>query len=501
MSSVGETLRRERLRKDLGLEQISRETKISARLLDAIEKDQFELLPGGVFAKSFVRQYARFLGLDEEEMAAEVEKAINPVGDLPSFAGTRSQPAFKVPPVAEWEGTGRSNSSVLPALALVVAVMLVCSAVYAWWQRSRRPAPVTPPIAAAQKAPAPAPKTAEPAPVTPAVANNPETPPKTDVSASAPLQEAAPAPAPVEGANPAATLQVSLTADAVAWVQVWADGKSVMIGKLKPSVAKTFAAVEGLRIRTGNAGSLLVTVNGKPAGTLGSGAHGGVAPRRDSHPAAATQARPGSRPGTALTQGHLFLALLGEEQFAPAALLDPAVDFAPELAEVTERRKHGEHHDAPHEHHSRHPQHRVPDAQQQAGNGGDLGHHLGLAEVAGFNGIAFRGGDGAQSGDGEFAAYNQDHHPSRDCAHLHQGNQRRRYQQLVGDGSEQRADGGDLTPAARQVTVQQVGAGGAEEDGQGQPDVSDGGAAEVQRHALLDERGDQQRDEEDPQDR
>jgi cytoskeletal protein RodZ len=41
MSSVGETLRRERLRKDLGLEQISRETKISARLLEAIEKDQF----------------------------------------------------------------------------------------------------------------------------------------------------------------------------------------------------------------------------------------------------------------------------------------------------------------------------------------------------------------------------------------------------------------------------------------------------------------------------
>jgi cytoskeletal protein RodZ len=37
MSSVGETLRRERLRKGLSLEQISRETKISARLLDAIE--------------------------------------------------------------------------------------------------------------------------------------------------------------------------------------------------------------------------------------------------------------------------------------------------------------------------------------------------------------------------------------------------------------------------------------------------------------------------------
>ena len=143
MSSVGETLRRERLRKDLSLEQISRETKISARLLDAIEKDQFDLLPGGVFAKSFVRQYARFLGLDEEEMAAEVEKAINPAGDCPASPAP-PEPTFKVPRVAEWEGMGRSSSSALPALAMVVAVMLVCSAVYAWWQRSRRPAPATP---------------------------------------------------------------------------------------------------------------------------------------------------------------------------------------------------------------------------------------------------------------------------------------------------------------------------------------------------------------------
>src|SRR5579862_1609083 len=141
MSSIGETLRRERLRKNLTLEQISRETKISARLLDAIEKEQFELLPGGVFAKSFARQYARFLGLDEDELAAEVEKAVHPATDLPIFAAP-AEPAFKVPRVTEWEGSGRSNSSPLPALAGVVAVMLVCSAVYAWWLRTRNRAPV-----------------------------------------------------------------------------------------------------------------------------------------------------------------------------------------------------------------------------------------------------------------------------------------------------------------------------------------------------------------------
>ena len=268
MSSVGETLRRERLRKGLSLEQISRETKISGRLLEAIERDQFDLLPGGVFAKSFVRQYARFLGLDEEEMASEVERAVSPVGDLPGFIGA-PEPAFKVPRVLEWEDGGRSNSSILPALALVVAVMLVCSGVYALWQRSRRPVPPGPPIAAAQRAPTPASKPAELSPVTPAVANNAEAVAQTDVSvpSAAPAQEAAPAP--VENPNPAATLQVSLTADAEAWVQVWADGKSVMIGVLQPNVAKTVAAVEGIRIRTGNAGSLQVTVNGKPAGPLG----------------------------------------------------------------------------------------------------------------------------------------------------------------------------------------------------------------------------------------
>jgi cytoskeleton protein RodZ len=268
MSSVGETLRRERLRKDLGLEQISRETKVSTRLLEAIEKDQFELLPGGVFAKSFVRQYARFLGLDEEEMAAEVEKALNPAGTLPSFAGS-SEPTFKVPPVVEWDGGGRPSSSVLPALAMVVAVMLVCSGLYAWWQRSKRPAVATASTAAAQNSRPAVPRVAESSPVTPAVSNTPESAHKTDVSASAPEAGADAAPAPAETLDPAATLQVSLTADAEAWVQVWADGKSVMSRVLQPNEVKTIAAVDGLRIRTGNAGSLQVTVNGKPAGTLG----------------------------------------------------------------------------------------------------------------------------------------------------------------------------------------------------------------------------------------
>jgi cytoskeleton protein RodZ len=268
MSSVGETLRRERLRKDLSLEQISRETKISARLLDAIERDQFDLLPGGVFAKSFVRQYAHFLGLDEDEMSAEVEKAINPVGDVPGFASA-SEPVFKVPRVAEWEGMGRPSSSALPALALVVTVMLVCSAVYAWWQRSRRPGPPARTVATEQKAPVASPKPVEPSTLTSAVANNPEAAPKTDVSVPSTAAAQEVAPAPVENGNPAATLQVSLAADADDWLRVASDGKVVMSDVLHPGEVKTFTAVDGLRLRIGDAGSLQLTVNGKPAGPLG----------------------------------------------------------------------------------------------------------------------------------------------------------------------------------------------------------------------------------------
>jgi cytoskeletal protein RodZ len=257
MSSVGETLRRERLRKELGLEQISRETKISARLLEAIEKDRFDLLPGGVFAKSFVRQYARFLGLEEEEVAAELEKAVHPGGELPSFASAAPEPAYKVPRMVEWEGGGRSNSSVLSALALVVAVMLVCSALYAWWLRSRRPAAVTAPIAAVRRAPTAITKAAEPVP-------------ERQVEAPVPqVKQAEAAAVPVDTANPAAALQVSLTADADDWLRVSTDGKVVMSDVLRASEVKTFAAREAVLIRVGNAGSLQITVNGKPAGPLG----------------------------------------------------------------------------------------------------------------------------------------------------------------------------------------------------------------------------------------
>src|SRR3989442_10179860 len=111
MTSIGETLRRERLKRNLDLEQISRELKISSRLLEAIEGEQFDKLPGGVFAKSFVRQYARLLGLDEEDLVGQVQRALEPSPGVPA-AGHGPNPdgsAIHVPQVEEWEAVSQNR--------------------------------------------------------------------------------------------------------------------------------------------------------------------------------------------------------------------------------------------------------------------------------------------------------------------------------------------------------------------------------------------------------
>ena len=66
MGQFGEELRRERETRGIALEAITDSTKISSRHLNALEQEQFDRLPGGVFNRGIVRGYARVVGLDEE---------------------------------------------------------------------------------------------------------------------------------------------------------------------------------------------------------------------------------------------------------------------------------------------------------------------------------------------------------------------------------------------------------------------------------------------------
>src|ERR1019366_697168 len=158
-------------KRNLTLEEISQELKISTRLLQAIESDQYDKLPSGLFAKSFVRQYARLLGLDEEAIAGEVQQALAPAPEVPEPVEKGRQASvapIQVPKVDEWETVGdkRFQWSGWSSAVLLVAVMLVCSAVYAWMQRSKPPvtAQVSPPKqSVVQSAPAPAGLAAQPA--------------------------------------------------------------------------------------------------------------------------------------------------------------------------------------------------------------------------------------------------------------------------------------------------------------------------------------------------
>ena len=90
MGAFGDKLRKQREQRGISLDAISAITKISPRMLRAIEDEHFDQLPGGVFNKGFVRAYARQVGLDEDEavsdyLAALRESQIQSQTILPNF--------------------------------------------------------------------------------------------------------------------------------------------------------------------------------------------------------------------------------------------------------------------------------------------------------------------------------------------------------------------------------------------------------------------------------
>jgi cytoskeleton protein RodZ len=297
MTAIGETLRRERVRRNLELQQVSRELKISVRFLDALEREAFDELPGAIFVKSFVRQYARLLGLDEDELAAEAQRIVEPVVEEPpakpySMAEVEH---VRVPPMRAWRSVGDGGrfrwNSILSALGLVVAVTLVCSGVYTWWQRERRSAAVSVARTTASTRPAPPPPSsgAAAAPATAAV----PPPPAAPAGASA---ETRPAPLgaaerqSVEKAPPAAQAEppvaerlsegaaapavpgpvhVQVTATETSWVRARSDGKYAFSATLDPNQTRTVDADESVELLLGNAGGVSVVLNGKPIGALG----------------------------------------------------------------------------------------------------------------------------------------------------------------------------------------------------------------------------------------
>ena len=64
-------MRREREMRGITVEEIAEATKIGSRSLRSLEEEHFDQLPGGIFNRGFVRAYARYLGIDEEQAVTD----------------------------------------------------------------------------------------------------------------------------------------------------------------------------------------------------------------------------------------------------------------------------------------------------------------------------------------------------------------------------------------------------------------------------------------------
>jgi len=88
MPSIGETLREARMRQRLDISDVEAGTKIRAKYLRALENEDFGMLPGSTFVKSFLRTYAEFLHLDPHVLVEEYRAQHEPrdESELPQFA-------------------------------------------------------------------------------------------------------------------------------------------------------------------------------------------------------------------------------------------------------------------------------------------------------------------------------------------------------------------------------------------------------------------------------
>lgn len=71
MLDLGDTLREARVRRGLSIKDVEEDLKIRSKYLQALEQDDFEVIPGSTFVRAFMRTYATYLGLDAERLMEE----------------------------------------------------------------------------------------------------------------------------------------------------------------------------------------------------------------------------------------------------------------------------------------------------------------------------------------------------------------------------------------------------------------------------------------------
>lgn len=309
MGSFGERLRREREMRGVTLEEIAAATKIGTRNLKALEDEQFKILPGGIFNRGFVRAYARFLGISEDQaiadyVAASGEREESEIDAAQLLAQREEIEARSKAARKEAKKLGKldpDDSGIpwagLAGLVIVIALAWGGRAGYVRYQvhkqaqalaQAQREAQqreaetkAQQQVATAQAAQPAVTEPPKPQPDTVGQGQANQSPATSQMTASTVVKSEPKAAPPTQGVatqtpeqKPATTTQkgnftVSLRARQRVWVSVTADGKHVMSGEIAALDQRDFQAHDHLTIKTGNAGGTDLALNGKPLPSLG----------------------------------------------------------------------------------------------------------------------------------------------------------------------------------------------------------------------------------------
>ncbi len=242
MQSVGCKLREARERKGYSLDEVNARTRINSRNLIAIEGDEVLTISSPFFYRSFVRQYAETVDLDFQILAPQVEMLAGNMRQ-PDLPGQGSHATVRV---ASIQPRPKGDSRWMIPVMLLAVTLVLGSAVFAAWKYYR-------PLVHA-------------ATLTPAIAGQ--------RAAATDGQKPASQNSPVAGVPSSAQassngIHLELAATEPTWLSVTADGKPAYQGILEPAETKVLNGQESAEIKTGNAGGVVVTFNGKEIGPIG----------------------------------------------------------------------------------------------------------------------------------------------------------------------------------------------------------------------------------------
>jgi cytoskeletal protein RodZ len=124
--SIGEKLRLARETRGIALRDISEQTRISMRYLEAIETDDYKRLPGGIFNRSFIRAYAKFIGYDENDAIEDYARTMRERGESDDDDSPKSFHSL----VYTDDAANQKRSPLMTLLLAIVILALLSAAVY-----------------------------------------------------------------------------------------------------------------------------------------------------------------------------------------------------------------------------------------------------------------------------------------------------------------------------------------------------------------------------------